>query len=95
MMMRNSFVREEADTLVLGAGLRSKWLKNGERVAFGPAPTAFGSIEVSFRRSSQGLAAEWRARWRTPPRCLEFAVPGFQAVSAAADQHFAILQPAK
>ncbi|HZK13899.1 MAG TPA: hypothetical protein VFC55_05235, partial [Desulfobaccales bacterium] len=47
LMIRNCFVREEGDGLVLGAGIAPQWLDSKETLSFGPAPTPFGIIQVS------------------------------------------------
>lgn len=46
-MMRNAFMVEEGDTLVLGLGLLPEWLDACEPLTFGPAPSLFGTISVS------------------------------------------------
>ncbi|MFP3874680.1 MAG: hypothetical protein ACLFV1_09525, partial [Thiohalophilus sp.] len=38
MMIRNCFVREEADRLILCAGIPARWLDQAEPIRFGPAP---------------------------------------------------------
>lgn len=68
-MMRNAFLREEGDALVIGSGLLPEWLSAGETLSFGPAPTAFGtvSVEVSPVRAvpgHKGTGPEGSARGR-------------------------------
>lgn len=93
MMMRNGFVREEGDRLVLGAGVRPGWLENGGRAGFGPTPTAFGDVEVRFSGSEDGPVAEWRSNWRQPPRSVEVSVPDHRPVSLSADESSVVLEP--
>ncbi|HSO67908.1 MAG TPA: hypothetical protein VLP30_08625, partial [Desulfatirhabdiaceae bacterium] len=46
MMIRNLFVREEGETLVLGSGLLPEWMAGGMSAGFGPTRTPFGTIGV-------------------------------------------------
>ena len=58
MMMRNCFVREEADHLVIGSGLLPEWLESGEELFFGPTLTRMG-IGV---RAAEGERTRGRGR---------------------------------
>jgi len=46
LLMRNCFVREEGDSLILGAGIPAGWLEAGAPVSFGPTLTSFGAVTV-------------------------------------------------
>src|SRR5206468_11068170 len=46
MMIRNMFVREEADRLVIGSGLLPQWLEVGSALSFGPTLTPWGTVSV-------------------------------------------------
>ncbi len=52
LMLRNCFVREEGERLILCAGVPARWLDQHEPVSFGPAPTAFGAVTVSIAPDS-------------------------------------------
>lgn len=88
MMVRNCFVREEADGLILGAGLRRNWFKDETAVTFGPAPTSFGPISLTMEKTGVGpaqcLRISWQADWhdRAPP--IEVRAPGLAPVAAEA-----------
>jgi len=74
MFVRNLFVREEADALVIGAGVRPDWLAAGD-VEFGPTLTPHGPVAVRVMRAGDGrvqltLNAQWRAG--APRRELRF-----------------------
>lgn len=84
VMMRNAFLREEGDTLVLGGGVTQAWLASGQRVSFGPAPTRFGPVEISVEPRPGGAEVAWQGEWRTPPAAVEIALPGHERVSAVA-----------
>lgn len=92
MMLRNSFVREEGDRLVVGAGIEPEWLNGEERLFIGPAPTAFGPVEFSFEPRRDGVEIGWRADWRNPPERIDFVVPACEAETAASSEDFVKLR---
>jgi len=78
LMLRNCFVREEPDLLVLGAGVRPEWIRTGEEISFGPTLTAHGSVSVRIQKdtTSEKTLLHIDANWRgTPPR-LQVRLPG-------------------
>jgi hypothetical protein len=83
MMMRNCFVREEADRLIVGSGLFPEWLAADDELFFGPTLTPWGSLSVRLSRPGSlptlGIEAKWRGK---APR-IEIAVPGFRPVTEA------------
>lgn len=93
MVMRNSFVREEADTLVLGAGVRTDWLSPTQPVSFERAPTEFGEMEVHFRFGSGAVVAHWSADWRKEPKAIHVALPDFTPVVVGPDVTSVTLEP--
>ncbi|MEJ2690063.1 MAG: hypothetical protein P8130_08955 [Deltaproteobacteria bacterium] len=79
MLMRNLFVREEGDGLVIGSGVQKDWLsEEGEPIGFGPTLTPWGAIEVYFKRQGGKLQVWWTADWRGLPPKMDFKVPGFR-----------------
>ncbi|MHA1570847.1 MAG: hypothetical protein ACTSWM_03415 [Alphaproteobacteria bacterium] len=96
MMVRNCFVREEADGLILGAGLRREWFEDETAVTFGPAPTRFGPITLTMEKTRAGpgdfIRISWQGDWhdRAPP--IEVRAPGHAPVVAAAGQSEIMLQ---
>ncbi|MCO6439748.1 MAG: hypothetical protein J5I81_01415 [Nitrococcus mobilis] len=87
MMIRNGFVREEGERLVLAGGLPRRWLDSGERLAFGPAPTRFGTVRVSVgpTEKGRGIPVCWDAQWRRRPEAIVVAPLEGDAVVAAAE----------
>jgi hypothetical protein len=88
MMMRNCFVREEADHLVIGSGILPEWLEGDGEISFGPTLTAWGPVRVSLTESRLTLDAQWRE----PPSFLRIAVPGFMPVEAGPSERIFHLQ---
>lgn len=77
MAMRNLFVFEEGEALVIGAGLDPDW--NCGWVSFGPAATRFGTVTVRAHLLGGRTQVKLDAKWfSTPPR-IEVRVPGFDA----------------
>jgi hypothetical protein len=75
MFVRNLFVREEPDTLVIGAGVRPEWLQAGTE--FGPTLTPYGSVSVRFEAKNSVVLVKLVATWRTGAApALELRVPG-------------------
>ncbi|MFW6387588.1 MAG: hypothetical protein ACOC0G_02800, partial [Thermodesulfobacteriota bacterium] len=84
LMVRNCFVREEGEQLILGAGVPERWLAHDEPIYFGPAPTTFGPVTLSITPDGDNPPRiEWRGDWHgnTPP--IEIRLPGFEIISAA------------
>ncbi len=81
MMMRNLFVREEDDRLVLGAGLFPEWIGRGEPLSFGPTPTPWGPVSVEVVEAAGKVRLRVESSWFGPPPRLEVRVPGFRPVA--------------
>ncbi|MBD3309027.1 hypothetical protein GF339_21625 [candidate division KSB3 bacterium] len=86
VMMRNLFVREEGNRLIVGAGIVSEWLEAEQPLHFGPTPTRFGKITLDIEpRSPTSVQVKWQAQWHresAPP--VDVVVPGYDPVYNAA-----------
>ncbi|HKI87003.1 MAG TPA: hypothetical protein VKA53_09680, partial [Thermoanaerobaculia bacterium] len=80
MMMRNSFLREEGEALILASGLPPLWLESGEGLFFGPAPSRWGPVTVRAEMSDGEPRVSWSAEWRTLPARVEVRLPGRQPI---------------
>jgi hypothetical protein len=60
IMLRNCFVREEKDCLVIGAGVSQQWLASQQLISFGPAATSFGPVSISIEPQSKGSDGKTR-----------------------------------
>ncbi len=65
-MVRNCFVFEEAheNTLILAAGIQEEWLKNGNKLIFGPTPTRFGPVKIEIQIQSDQIHINCMGMWR-------------------------------
>ena len=86
LILRNCFVLEEEERLILGAGIAQGWLDHGHTLEFGPTPTAFGSISIEFKADKERLLISWQASWHGTAPAIEVRVPGYKMVAPAGDQ---------
>lgn len=85
LMIRNCFVREEGQGLVLCAGIPARWLSQDLPIRFGPAPTSFGAVSVSITpRPGESPRVEWQGDWHGAAPTAEVCLPGFVPASAPA-----------
>lgn len=83
LMIRNCFVREEAERLILGSGVPERWHEHQASISFGPAATAFGTISLTITpESSHCVRVTWWADWHASAPTIEVRLPGFDAVIA-------------
>jgi len=79
LMIRNCFVREEGDRLILCAGIPQRWLEQEVPIRFGPAPTSFGSVSLSIMpRTGRPPRVEWQGDWHRLAPPAEIHLPGFE-----------------
>lgn len=78
MIIRNIFVREEGQSLVLFSGLFPRWLKSQEEISFGPTLTPYGQITVSLFQEKEQFFVQVDAQWRKEQPRIIIAVPGFE-----------------
>jgi len=84
LMVRNCFVREEGERLVLCGGIPGRWLEQNETISFGPAPTGFGTVSVSITPDGAGSPkVEWTADWHTKEPPIDVKLPGYEPVVAS------------
>jgi hypothetical protein len=86
LMVRNGFVREEQDRLILGSGISPDWCRPSESLDFGPAPTSFGTVRVSLRSDQRQIEVAWEGAWRNSEPSVVVALPGFATVVAPSGQ---------
>ena len=86
LMIRNCFVREEGEQLILGAGVPQRWLDQPDPIRYGPAPTDFGPVSVRIIPDPDAAPrVEWDAQWHGNPPALTIQLPGFEPVTVAGD----------
>ncbi len=85
LMVRNCFLREEDERLILCSGVPGRWLRPGATLRFGPAPTLFGPVSLTLvcqdhDSGSAGLDIRWQGRWHAEAPAIEIRLPGRPAV---------------
>jgi len=93
LMIRNMFLREEGDRLVLASGILPEWLGQDAPISFGPAPTSFGEVRVEILRRGSRATVQWSGAWRESPSRIEVRLPGFAAVDAPPRRGSVLLEP--
>ncbi len=78
LMIRNLFVREEGEELVLGSGLYPRWLTHDTELSFGPTLTPWGSLTVRFALRGGELFFSLDSNWRDTAPPLRVSVPGYR-----------------
>jgi hypothetical protein len=95
MMLRNMFVREERDGLILASGIPSVWLHSGRPLRFGPTSTTFGEVDVELNTDGRTCRVTWSTDWRQPPPKLSIKLPGCKPATADSDAgSYRIMLPA-
>lgn len=83
IMIRNCFVREEGERLILCSGVPERWLEQAHPISFGAAPTAFGSVSLTLTPASNSeVTLDWQAQWHGDAPDIAVQLPGFETVAA-------------
>jgi putative flippase GtrA/phage terminase large subunit-like protein len=80
LMIRNCFVREEDNRLILCSGIPQIWLDKNQTIMFGPAPTSFGDIQISIKPRGENILIEWQGVWFAKEPPIDVQLPGFKCV---------------
>ncbi len=83
LMIRNCFVREENDCLILCSGVPQVWLDKKQTITYGPAPTSFGTIHISVKPQEQSVLIEWQGQWFGKEPLIEIFLPGYKKTRIA------------
>ncbi len=83
MMVRNMFVREEGERLILASGVPETWLDSGCDLSFGPTATPHGPVSVELRAQGDDVLISWNGEWREGAPAVEVALPGREPIEAA------------
>ena len=87
MMIRNLFVREETDRLVIGSGVFPDWVDTGRPVRFGPTPTEYGRIRVTIEKMQDAAEVVLETDWRMEPPAIEIRIPGYSPETITDTNH--------
>ncbi|MBW1817888.1 MAG: hypothetical protein JRJ60_12110 [Deltaproteobacteria bacterium] len=87
LMIRNCFIREEGNSLILASGIPHNWLRGKSTLSFGPAPNSFGTLRLSIKPERDKIAISWQGAWHSEPPVIKVHVPGFAPFIAGPDQN--------
>jgi hypothetical protein len=83
MIIRNSFVREEKECLVIGAGICEQWLRSQTVLKFGPAATTFGEVTITIEPLPANASnndfrhlISWQGNWHDKAPAIEVRLSG-------------------
>ena len=93
MLVRNLFVREEGESLVIGSGIPPQWLATGRTLSFGPGATAWGDVEVWLLGTGSGCRLAVTGDWHDRAPRLLACVPGYRQTELAGDGEPRVLEP--
>ncbi len=85
IMVRNCFVRQEGESLVLCSGVSESWRRKGT-ASYGPAPTRFGPVSVFVKGNGKKTVVSWQANWYGVAPDIEIRLPGCKVVRAKKTQ---------
>jgi hypothetical protein len=94
MMLRNLFIREEKDGLILGSGLDPAWLESREPLEFGPTLTPFGRISIAAQKTGhQGIVFYVHGDIDPEQTPLQVQIPGHTPIQIQAlDREYTLNQ---
>jgi hypothetical protein len=78
LMMRNLFVREEGERLLLASGLPPDWLQARRTLRCGPTPTPYGPMTIEVLPHRDTVEIRWEGAWRGRPPVVEVAPAGYE-----------------
>jgi hypothetical protein len=87
LMMRNCFLREEGERLVLCAGIPQRWLQPKAELQLGPAPTPYGKVTVRVGVSREGVAVSCRGEWFEREPAVEIRLCGYAPLTGRPGEH--------
>jgi len=92
MLVRNMFVMEETDELIIGSGILPEWLAMKKPLSFGPTLTPYGSVRVVVDHEHESLKVTLQADWREKPARVSVRIPGYQKGELSAPDYTIALE---
>jgi hypothetical protein len=80
MMVRNCFVREESDRLIVGSGLFDEWFQSDDELYFGPTLTPWGPVTIRVERPRSEPTLFIDGQWRQKPPVVDVAILRFRKI---------------
>ena len=91
MMLRNLFVREEGDGLILGSGIDPKWLQTKTPLQCGPTLTPYGQIRVHVQGLENQATVRISGNVNPEQTPIDLALPGYSQIRIhSCDQEYTV-----
>ena len=87
LMIRNCFVREEGEALILCSGIPQDWLDRKQIISLGPAPTSFGDIQIAIKPFEEKIIVEWQGAWLKKEPAIDIQLVGFKKLRVMPATH--------
>lgn len=78
MAIRNMFVREEGNSLVIGSGIPQQWQVQDRVISYGPTATPWGKLRLTIQFSVYEARICWQASWHRDAPLVEVSIPGYR-----------------
>jgi hypothetical protein len=82
LYLRNAFVRDEPNRLILASGIPAAWLEPGQSLSFGPTPTPFGPVRVEIDCRPDEIDISWTGTSTENAPEVEIRLLGYPPVCA-------------
>lgn len=87
LMMRNCFVREEQERLILGAGIPRQWLDQRVPIYLRKTLTSFGPFSIQIHPMEDKIQIDWEGVWKKEEPSIEVHLPGFGPVQCSVGEN--------
>lgn len=92
LILRNCFVREEEEGLILCSGIPTSWMAEGKEAVLGPVLTSFGSIKVQVKTEDGKTRIQWAGDWRKGREpMIEIRLPNFAPIQVTAGENSIVI----
>ncbi|MFI4910674.1 MAG: hypothetical protein ACIAQZ_03300 [Sedimentisphaeraceae bacterium JB056] len=93
--IRNCLLYEEEKDgiLVIGAGIAVDWIKAGNIISIGPAPTLWGDVNIEFECGDKNILAKCSGDWSDQKPDIKVAIPGYEQMFLDNEAEEVIVNP--
>ncbi len=93
MLIRNMFIAEEKNALIIGRGILPEWLEMKRIMSYGPTLTPFGPARVVIDNSDGPLTVRLDGNWReTMPDTVTALIPGYRAAELSGPDFTCVME---
>jgi hypothetical protein len=87
LMMRNCFVREEQNRLILAPGIPPQWLDQLTPIFLRKTLTSFGLFSIQIEPGEDQVQISWEGGWTKEEPSIEIRLPGFEPVQCSVGEN--------